>query len=133
MRYSDYLNKIVVKHSTISYNLLTPKAKNGDISSLRPKKIEVNPSQAFRLLFPYCYSRVLEQVKSVAPLVAYLMLFQVLVLRQPIESAFALSGGIVAVIVGLTELSCPLYPTSHLNLSFSVFIIFKFKFFSSQG
>ena len=102
MRYSDYLNKIVVKHSTISYNLLTPKAKNGDISSLRPKKIEVNPSQAFRLLFPYCYSRVLEQVKSVAPLVAYLMLFQVLVLRQPIESAFALSGGIVAVIVGLT-------------------------------
>ncbi|PPR77973.1 MAG: hypothetical protein CFH01_01257 [Alphaproteobacteria bacterium MarineAlpha2_Bin1] len=102
MRYSDYLNKIVVKHSTISYNLLTPTVKDGDLASLKPKKIEINASQAFKLLFPYCYTRILEQVKSVAPLVAYLMLFQILVLRQPIESALTLSGGIIAVIIGLT-------------------------------
>ncbi len=102
MRYSDYLNKVVVKHSTISYNLLTPNSKDGNLDDLRPNKVEINTSQAFKLLFPYCYSRVLEQVKSVVPLVAYLMLFQVLVLRQPIESALALSGGIVAVIIGLT-------------------------------
>ena len=102
MRYSDYLNNVVVKHRKISYNLLTPKLNEGEVDSLQPKKIEVTPSQAFKLIFPYCYTRVMEQVKSVAPLVAYLVLFQVIVLRQPIESALILSGGILAVIVGLT-------------------------------
>ena len=102
MRYSDYLNSVVVKHRNISYNLLTPKIKEGEVDSLRPKKIEVTPTQAFKLIFPYRYIRIMEQVKSVAPLVAYLILFQIIVLRQPIESALILSGGILAVIVGLT-------------------------------
>lgn len=43
----------------------------------------------------------MEQVKAVVPLAAYLMIFQILVLRHLIESAVVLCLGLVAVIIGL--------------------------------
>jgi len=43
----------------------------------------------------------MEQVKAVVPLAAYLCLFQMLILRHPIDSALMLAGGLIAVIVGL--------------------------------
>jgi hypothetical protein len=43
----------------------------------------------------------MDQVKAVVPLAAYLILFQILILRHPIDSALMLGGGLVAVIVGL--------------------------------
>jgi hypothetical protein len=43
----------------------------------------------------------MDQLKAVVPLSVYLVLFQVLVLRQPIDSAISLAIGLVAVVVGL--------------------------------
>ena len=43
----------------------------------------------------------MEQLKAVVPLAAYLMIFQILVLRHLIESAVVLCLGLVAVIIGL--------------------------------
>ena len=43
----------------------------------------------------------MEQVKAVVPLAAYLMIFQILVLRHPIEAALILCLGLIAVIIGL--------------------------------
>ena len=57
--------------------------------------------RAGELLGPYSYVRIMDQIKAVVPLAVYLMLFQVLVLRQPIDSALSLCVGLVAVIVGL--------------------------------
>ena len=99
MKYSDFLHESEVKHNTISYNLLTPKLVKG--KSLKPEKIKVDASKAISLLAPYTYVRVLEQVKAVVPLAAYLFLFQLLILRQPIASASTITLGLVAVIIGL--------------------------------
>ena len=99
MKYSDFLHESEVKHRSISYNNLTPKPSKG--KSLKPEKIKVGASKAISLLAPYTYVRILEQVKAVVPLAAYLFLFQLLILRQPIAEASTISLGLVAVIIGL--------------------------------
>jgi hypothetical protein len=101
MRYSQFLTETTVGHQTISYNLLTPKPVDGDPDALKPKKIEITPARVVDLLGPYTYVRIMDQMQAVVPLALYLMLFQILVLRQPIESVITLCLGLVAVIVGL--------------------------------
>jgi hypothetical protein len=101
MHYSQFLRETALQHQTVSYNFLTPKPVEGDPDSLKPKRIGITPMRAVELLGPYSYVRVMEQIKAVVPLAAYLILFQVLVLRQPVESAFSLFLGLVAVIIGL--------------------------------
>ena len=101
MRYADYMNKVNVRHRTVNYNLLTTKKTVSDTVSLAPPKVDLTAKQAFNLLAPYCSSRIMEQVKAVVPLAAYLMIFQLLVLRHPIEAALVLCFGLIAVIIGL--------------------------------
>ena len=101
MRYSDYLNQVNMRHRTINHNLLTALAKPSASGSLAPPKIDLSFKQAFDLLAPNCSSRIMEQVRAVVPLAAYLMIFQILVLRHPIESAVVLCLGLVVVIIGL--------------------------------
>ena len=98
VRYSQYLNAAAVRHRSISYNSLAPII---DGASQKPSRIQMNFSQVMVLLAPYCGLRVFDQLKAVAPLAAYLMLFQLLILRHPIESAVTLCFGLVAVVVGL--------------------------------
>ena len=99
MKYSEFLHESEVNHKSISYNNLTPKPSKS--KSLKPGKIKVGPAKAISLLAPYTYVRILEQVKAVVPLAAYLFLFQLLILRQPIAEASTISLGLVAVIIGL--------------------------------
>ncbi len=101
MRYSQFISETNVGSQTISYNLLTPKFVEGDPDALKPKKIKITPRQAAELMGPFALVRIIEQVKAVVPLSVYLVLFQVLVLRQPIDAAVSLAIGLVAVIVGL--------------------------------
>ena len=101
MRYGAFLNKYKVRHTEISYNLLTPKPDPTGERSLRPKRIKVTARTAAALLGPYCSVRVMDQIKAVVPLAAYLLIFQLLVLNYPIQDAFSLFVGLVAVIVGL--------------------------------
>jgi len=100
MRYSDYLNSVVVRHRTISYNLLTPgHSTDGQVHPPPPLNISIR--QTMDLVTPYCSTRIKAQIKAVVPLSVYLMLFQILVLRQPIDSALPLCLGLIAVIIGL--------------------------------
>ena len=101
MKYSDYIHESEIKHKTISYNLLTPKPIASDPDALKPKKIKVGPIKALSLLGPYTSVRIMEQLKAVFPLAAYLFLFQLLILRQPIGEASTICLGLIAVIVGL--------------------------------
>ena len=98
VRYSQYLNAAAVRHRSISYNSLAPIV---DGESQKPSRIQMNFSQVMVLLAPYCGLRVFDQLKAVAPLAAYLMLFQLLILRHPVESAVTLCFGLVAVVIGL--------------------------------
>ena len=101
MKFSDYIHESEIKHRTISYNLLTPKPLKGDSNALKPKRIKIGLFKALTLLAPYTSVRVMDQVKAVLPLAAYLFLFQLLILRQPISSATMICLGLVAVIIGL--------------------------------
>ena len=86
-------------HKTVSYNVLAPKI---DPSAPKvDKRLDITLQQSLALIGPYCYTRIMDQVKAVVPLAAYLILFQILILRHPIDSALMLGGGLVAVIVGL--------------------------------
>ena len=67
----------------------------------RPGKISLSFNQAIELLAPYCGIRIIEQLKAVAPLAAYLMLFQLLSFTTPCRSALTLCFGLIAVVIGL--------------------------------
>ena len=101
MRYGTYLAKVKIRHSTISYNRLTPKPDANGKKSLRPNRIIVTPRYALALLRPYCGSRFMEQLRAVLPLAIYLALFQVFVLQYPIQAVSTLLIGLLAVMVGL--------------------------------
>ena len=98
IKYSQFLNAAAVRHRSMSYNSLAPII---DGKSQKPSRIKLNFSQVVELMAPYCGLRVLDQLKAVAPLAAYLMLFQLLVLRHPVDSALTLCFGLIAVVIGL--------------------------------
>lgn len=101
LRYSSVLRSNAVRHREISYNKLTPKPVRGKKDSLKPQRLRLGFEQTMALLMPYSGVRVLDQMKAVIPLALYLVLFQLIILRQPVEAALLLVGGLTAVIVGL--------------------------------
>lgn len=70
-------------------------------SQKTPAKVKVSFNQALGMIGPYVRSKVLEQVKSVSLIVAYLVLFQLAVLNIPIANAVVVALGIGVVIIGL--------------------------------
>ena len=100
LTYAKYLDAVTIRHRSVSYNQLAP-AGDPSVVDLKPKKLDLSFSQSVEILGPYCGIRIMDQLKAVVPLAAYLMLFQVLILRHPIDSAISLCLGLVAVIVGL--------------------------------
>lgn len=65
-------------------------------------KIKVGLRQAIKILAPYVKNKILEQVRSVALIITYLLFFQTIVLRMPIEQAALIAVGLALVIGGLT-------------------------------
>lgn len=57
--------------------------------------------ESLGLIGPYAWSRVLEQIKTVALLVLYLIVFQTLVLGIPLAEASVIAVGLSLVVVGL--------------------------------
>ena len=101
LRYSSVLRSSNVSWRQLSYNRLTPKPNDADPDALKPKKLKLSLRDIMALLMPYSGVRVFEQMKAVVPLSLYLVLFQMLILRQPIEAAMMLVVGLAAVIIGL--------------------------------
>jgi len=104
IRYGDFAQAAYVRHVKISYNLLVPsieKDTDGKDIPYRPPKLKLRPMDMRRLLGPYLNVRIVDQVRSVVPLALYLVLFQIVILRQGIADSWAITGGLVAVILGL--------------------------------
>ncbi|MCX8027585.1 MAG: DUF1538 domain-containing protein [Thermodesulfovibrionales bacterium] len=95
LKYSEYLKETERDYLYVSYNLLNPK----DISRL--DRIEYSFNDAIRIIKPYVKSRWNEQFKVVVPISLYLLLFELLILRQPVSEWLLISVGILAIIVGL--------------------------------
>jgi len=70
-------------------------------SPRRPQRIHVPFSKAMRILAPFLYAKAAEQLKGVFPIVGYLVIFQLIVLRLPVINALLISIGMVGVILGL--------------------------------
>ncbi|MGE4398089.1 MAG: DUF1538 domain-containing protein [Campylobacterales bacterium] len=96
IRYGDFLKEVSVNHVHLSYNDLAPK------EGAKPQqKIKLRSIDIYRLLTPYVSVRFFEQLKAVAPLALYMVLFQIFILRQPVADAAIIGIGLGAVIVGL--------------------------------
>ena len=104
IRFGKYLKEAAAHHDTISYNDLIPEVKRDDegkeVAALATD-IKVRSIDVYRLLQPYVTSRTMEQVKAVVPLAVYLMVFQLVILRQGVNDSAIIIAGLFAVIVGL--------------------------------
>lgn len=65
------------------------------------KRPQLSRREKRRLLEPYISTRLKDQLTAVVPLAAYLALFLILVLRQMVDDALMITGGLLAVVVGL--------------------------------
>jgi len=104
IRFGDYVREIRLRHTQISYrHLAPPMARDAEGRDLpyRPPRLKLRGLDVYRLLQPYVGSRFGEQLRTVAPLAAYLVLFQWLVLRHPLEDAAVIGMGVFAVMLGL--------------------------------
>src|SRR5210317_271631 len=84
-RFGDVQHRSRGKHKEYSINAITPKLErdaNGNLIPYRTPRFKLNLVEVYNLLSPYVLVRMMEQVKAVVPLALYLLLFQVLILRQ---------------------------------------------------
>jgi hypothetical protein len=94
-RFGDYLQETTIRYSEVSYNLLI--ASPG----IQSTRLKLKPLDVHRLLAPYVSSRFLEQLRAVLPLALYMGVFQFAVLKQSISEALTITGGLLAVMIGL--------------------------------
>jgi hypothetical protein len=72
------------------------------MSKDRPlERVKISFGQALKMLGPYAWAKVVEQIKTVALIVCYLVVFQLLVLGLPVADAFIVALGIGLVVLGL--------------------------------
>ena len=96
--FSRYVQESNVSLDRISFNELSDQSVS---ASERPSRIKLSWQEVYRLVKPYISVRILDQAKAVLPLAIYLGLFQLLILRETVSDALIISGGLVAVIIGL--------------------------------
>jgi hypothetical protein len=104
IRYGDLARELSLEQKSVSYGDLTPAAEYDNASNLiphRPGKLNLTPTNIHRLLAPYVGVRLFDQFKAVVPLALYLILFQLLILRQAVSDSWVITVGLFAVIIGL--------------------------------
>ena len=104
IQYGQFVRESTLKQRSVSYNNLIPKLEvdgQGQPIPYHPPKLKLQGADVYNLLAPYLNVRLIEQVKAVFPLAIYLILFQILILRQPVQEALLITGGLGAVILGL--------------------------------
>jgi len=85
-------------------NALTPRLERdaeGNLIPYQTQRVKTTASEVYNLVRPYVSVRMMAQVRAVVPLAIYLLLFQVLILRQLDAHYLIITGGLFAVIVGL--------------------------------
>ncbi len=96
LRYGEFVRETQANHISISYNDLTLHHDKKHETTIKLRGLDI-----YRLLQPYISVRFLQQVYSLMPLVIYLVLFQIFILRQELNDAYSISVGLFAVIMGL--------------------------------
>lgn len=98
LRYGDLLREISLREREIRYHdIAAYEAESG----VAPRRLELRTLDVYRLLKPYISVRFSEQFRAVVPLALYLVLFQLLILRQQVADSWTVTAGLLAVMVGL--------------------------------
>ncbi len=103
-RFGDFQHELGTGHHEISFNKLKPTPELDADGNLIPQpepRVKLSGSEIYQLFQPYLSVRLMEQLRAVVPLAAYLLLFQILILRQLEIDYFIITGGMLAVIIGL--------------------------------
>lgn len=104
IRFGAFVQAITLRQRELSYNDLVPKPKfdaDGNEIPYQPARIRLRPIDSYRLVKPYLSTRISDQAKAVIPLAIYLVLFQLLILRQEVSDSLIIGAGLLAVIIGL--------------------------------
>ena len=102
--FNSFARQLNVHTDRLSYNKMVPPVEydsDGDEIPHRPPSLALESGDIYRLLRPYLTVRFMDQFKAVTPLALYLVLFQLFILRQSVEDALIITGGLTAVIFGL--------------------------------
>lgn len=102
VRFGALVREITTQQRPLSANTLVPRVDSESARAAhRRAKLELRSIDVYRLVQPYVSVRFRDQAKAVVPLAAYLVLFQLLILRQNVADSWAITGGLAAVIIGL--------------------------------
>ena len=104
IRFGAYLREINIKQRPIIYSLVSPQVApdaQGRYLPYQPTRLRLRPVDSYRLLKPYISVRLRDQIKAVLPLAVYLVLFQLLILKQNVVDSWVISAGLLSVIIGL--------------------------------
>lgn len=102
VRFGAFVREITAQQRYLSYNVLAPRIRSeAERLAHREGKLEVRSLDIYRLVRPYIGVRFRDQAKAVVPLAVYLVMFQLLILRQNVADSWIITGGLAAVIVGL--------------------------------
>jgi hypothetical protein len=103
-RYSEFQRAVAAVSDGVALGRLYPEPvcdESGRVTYIRPMVSRVSWREVVQLLQPYVSGRFMEQFRAVVPLAAYLVLFQLLILRQVVDDPWTITAGLLAVIVGL--------------------------------
>lgn len=95
VRFGSFAREVALEQKRISYNDVIRDAAE------QPRRLSLGAMEIYRVAEPYVSVRLREQFSAVIPLAVYLVLFQLLVLRQDIQDAWTISAGLICVIAGL--------------------------------
>jgi len=101
IRYGKLIRHISLHQNIISFNDFAKIQHAFHHQSHKKNTSSLRGIDIYRLLSPYISSRLLEQVKVVLPLAAYLILFQILILNQVVSEPIKIILGLLAVVIGL--------------------------------
>jgi uncharacterized protein DUF1538 len=104
IRFGALVREITMHQEEVSYNDLVPEIEqdqDGNDLPYKPSRLQLRSIDVYRLVQPYFKVRLIDQVKAVLPLAIYLILFQLLILRQNVVDSWVITAGLMSVIIGL--------------------------------
>jgi hypothetical protein len=104
IRFQDFQRAFWAQNAEISANDVFPTAErdaDGNLIPVPSEPVRLSRGEIVRLIQPYVSIRFMDQLRAVVPLAVYLTLFQLLILSQVVEDSWVITGGLLAVIIGL--------------------------------
>jgi hypothetical protein len=104
LRFQDFQRAFWAQNAEISANDVFPTAErdaDGNLIPVPSEPVRLSRGEIVRLIQPYVSIRFMDQLRAVVPLAVYLTLFQLLILSQVVEDSWVITGGLLAVIIGL--------------------------------